>query len=66
MYNLFDNEKSLQFQAIKRLETEGITDNDWYKWKLYNNEAYDSFISQASISIEIAITQYKESIKKHR
>jgi len=63
---VYDTEKSLQHQAIKKLESQGISTNDFYKWKLYHSEAFDKFIKQTEISLDIAIDRYKGSIKKHR
>lgn len=61
----FDNEKSITFKAIKILESQGINKNAFYKWKLYHSENFYKFISQAEISLDIAMKRYENNIKKY-
>ena len=49
---------------VKALHSQGISKIDYFCFKLYNTEAYNKFISQADISVDIAVKRFKDKIKR--
>ena len=51
-------------KIIKALERQGVNKTSLYIFKLNNTQAYNKMISQASISVDIAVKRFKDTIKK--
>ena len=51
-------------KLLQALEGQGVNELSIHLFKVNNTQAYNKMISQARVSVDIAVKRFKDSIKK--